>query len=176
MSAHYPKQYQVPDFGKMSEGEQWCVWEALKASLATRDTIEVHFTGIKKPALLRHAIYKNFGGYEIVFNRFTSTRVHVLIGPEKIRTSATTTPTGTPRTKYPKYPKELKRHEEIPAGFGFTLEEEATVGQIARTCPVCMRRLPLEAFNRSSKGRIQSYCIECNRAYQKWRPGWLQCP
>ena len=166
MSAHYPKQFQINGFDSMSEDDRRQVWETLKSSMTARGMIEIRFSGVKSPSRLRNEIYQHFGGYEIQFHMITLTSAHILIGPEKIRTSVTPTPTGTDRTKHP---EELKRHEEIPAGFDFEPEEAAEVGQIARLCPVCERRLPLTAFNRSGKGRIQSYCIECNRAYQKWR-------
>ena len=165
MSAHYPKQFQINDFDAMSADERGQVWETLKSSMTARGAIEIRFRGIKSPARLRNEIYQHFGGYEIQFHRFTHTAAHILIGPEKIRTSATPS-TGTDRTKYP---EELRRHEEVPAGFDFTPEEVDVVAHISRLCPVCERRLPLTLFSHGGKGRIQSYCVECNRVYQKWR-------
>lgn len=171
MSASYPRQFDVQNYGNMNATEQAIIWETLEGALRSRKMIEVRFTGNLSAARLRQEIYQHFGGYEIAFNRVAHSTVHILVGPEKIRTTASPTPTGTQRTKHP---EELKRHEEVPAGFDFTPEEADVVGHISRLCPVCMRRLPLTAFNRSGKGRIQSYCIECNRAYQKWRYATLQ--
>ena len=160
-----PRQFDVQNYGNMDAEERMSVWETLEEALRSHKTIEVRFTGTLSASRLRREIYQHFGGYEITFNRVTHSRVHILVGPEKIRTTASPEHTGTDRTKYP---EELRRHEEVPVGFDFA-SEEVGVGQISRLCPVCERRLPLNAFNRSRRGRIQSYCIECNRAYQKWR-------
>lgn len=161
-----PRQFDVQNYGNMDAEERMSVWKTLEEALRSHKTIEVHFTGTLSASRLRREIYQHFGGYEITFNRVTHSRVHILVGPEKIRTTASPDTTGAERTKYP---EELKRHEEVPVGFDFTPEEADIVGHISRLCPVCERRLPLNAFNRSRRGRIQSYCIECNRAYQKWR-------
>ncbi|MFI9842020.1 hypothetical protein ACIHFD_33640 [Nonomuraea sp. NPDC051941] len=36
-----------------------------------------------------------------------------------------------------------------------------------RTCPRCGQKLPIDAFGRKSATRLQAYCRECNREYQR---------
>lgn len=162
MSASYPRQFQVADFESLNETEEAIIWETLKGSLKTRGMIEVQFRNIGSAAKLRRKIYEHFGGYEIKFQRLTSQTAHILVGPEKVRTTAS--PANTAGTLRLKHPEELKQHEEVPAGFA----DEDMLDHISRLCPVCERRLSLTAFNK--RGAItQSYCRDCNKAYAKWR-------
>ena len=135
-------------------------WETLERSLKDHDTVEVQFTLVNSPARLRKEIYERFGGYEIKFLRLAYSSLRVLIGPEKVRTTAAAKPQST-ITGTQKHPEELKRYREVPKDFA--------VAEDTKVCPVCNRRLALSTYYKRESGVAQSYCPECNRAYQKWR-------
>ena len=147
---------------RCTEEVQRGFWEDMRDILSKGGSVEIHFTQVESASRLRKEIYEQLGGYEITIQRMAYTSVHIVVSPQKVRTTAGTTATSVKHgsTGTQEFPEELHRYREVPNSFEPAEE--------FKVCQVCGERLPKASFGQRGKYR-QSYCVDCMRAYGRWR-------